>query len=55
VGEGAGVDEGSGEAVAGIGVGGGVDVGKKEGVMVGVAVWQAVRRRNPIRSSFFMV
>jgi hypothetical protein len=56
VGEGAGVDEGSGEAVAGIGEGGSVDVGKSEGVSVGVADWQAeVMMRNPIRRSFFMV
>ena len=56
VGEGAGVDEGSGEAVAGIGVGGGVEVGKREGVGVGVVDWQAeVRRRNPIRRSFFIM
>ena len=56
MGEGAGVDEGSGEAVAGIGEGGSVDVGNSEGVSVGVADWQAeVRIRNPIRRSFFMV
>ena len=56
MGEGAGVDEGSGEDVAGIGVGGGVEVGKNEGAGVGVADWQAeVRRRNPIRRSFFIV
>jgi len=56
VGEGAGVDEGSGEAVAGIGEGGSVDVGKSEGAGVAVAGWQAVMRmRYPIKRSFFMV
>jgi len=37
-------------------VGGGVEVGKREGVGVGVVDWQAeVRRRNPIRRSFFIM
>jgi len=49
------VGEGTGEAVAGIGEGGGVEVGKNAGVSAGVADWQAeVRRRNPNKRSFFM-
>jgi len=57
VGEGAGVEVSSGVTVAGIGVGGSVEVGKKEGAEVGVAVagWQAVMRmRHPRRRSFFI-
>jgi hypothetical protein len=55
VGEDSGVDEGAGEAVAGIGEGGAVEVGNNEGASVGVADLQAVmRRRYPIRISFFI-
>jgi hypothetical protein len=54
VGEGAGVRVGSGVNVAGMGEGGSVEVGKKEGSDVEVAGWQAVMRmRHPMRS-FFM-
>src|SRR5882724_771516 len=52
------VGEGSGEAVAGIGEGGSVEVGKSEGARVGAyaAVWQAeVRMRNPNRRNFFIL
>jgi hypothetical protein len=56
VGEGSKVGEGAGEAVAGIGEGRGVEVGKREGARVGVAVWQAqVMRRSPKRRIFFML
>src|SRR5258707_987541 len=56
VGESSKVGEGSGETVAGIGEGRGVEVGKSEGASVGVAVWQAeVKRRNPIRRICFML
>jgi hypothetical protein len=57
VGEGAGVEVGSGVDVAGIGVGEArrVDVGKREAVGARVADWQAVRRmKHPIRRIFFM-
>jgi len=61
VAEGAGVEVDSGIGVAGMGEGGSVEVGKNEGVGVCAAVWPSdgdrqadVRRRHPIRRSFFM-
>ena len=59
VGDGSGVEVGSGVGEAGIGVGdegGSVAVGKREGLGVGVACWQEVMNtRHPIRRSFFIM